>query len=265
MLAPAAAVASRRLPCTINELLRQCRSVQQLNQLHAHLLAHGSSAVSVVAQQLLASYCALSPGSGHGALCYARHLFDVIPNQDRVACNNLVRAYSNSNFMLRLGMLPNEFTLPFVLKACTRARAWEHALAVHAVVVKLGFVQQVFVGNALLHSYSSAGSLEDSRRFFDEMVGKNIVSWNSMIGGYAQAGDSREALTLFREMRLKCLLADEFTLASLLFACSQEGNLGLGRLVHCQMLVTGAHVDLILGNALVDMYALQPEELFMED
>ncbi|GJN34593.1 hypothetical protein PR202_gb23270 [Eleusine coracana subsp. coracana] len=264
MLAPATAVASRHLPCTINELLRQCRSVQQLNQLHAHLLVHGSSAVCVVAPQLLASYCALSPGSGHGALCYARHLFDGIPNPDRVACNNLVRAYSNSSCpeealrlhrrMLRLGMLPNEFTLPFVLKACTRAQAWEHALAVHAVVVKLGFVQQVFVGNALLHSYSSASSLGDSRHFFDEMVGKNIVSWNSMIGAYAQAGDSREALMLFREMRLKCLLADEFTLASLLFACSQEGNLRLGRLVHCRILVTGARVDLILGNALVDMY-----------
>jgi hypothetical protein len=34
-----------------------------------------------------------------------------------------------------------------------------HAPVVHAMVVELGFVQQVFVGNALMHSYALAGSL----------------------------------------------------------------------------------------------------------
>lgn len=258
-------LASRHLPSTINELLRQCRSIQHLNQLHAHLVVHGSPAVNAVAPHLLASYCALSSGKPwHGALCYARHLFDGIPDPDRVTCNNLVRAYSNSGHlqealrihrrMLRRGILPNEFTMPFVLKASTRAQAWEHARAVHAMVVKLGFVQQVFVGNALLHSYASAGLLGDSRRFFDEMLERTVVSWNSMIGGYGQVGDTREALTLFREMRCQRLLTDEFTFASLLFACSQEESLQLGQLVHCHMLVSGAQVDLILGNALVDMY-----------
>jgi hypothetical protein len=51
----------------------------------------------------------------------------------------------------------------FVLKVCTRAQVREHALA-----VKLGFVQQVFVGDALLHTYASAGLLGDSRWFFDD-------------------------------------------------------------------------------------------------
>ena len=156
--------------------------------------------------------------------------------------------------MLERGILPNEFTLPFVLKACTRARAWGHARAAHGVVVKLGFAGQVFVGNALLHFYASAGSLADSRRFFDEMVERNVVSWNSMIGGYAQEGDTREARVLFGEMRRQGFVEDEFTLVNLLLACSQEGNLESGWLVHCHMLVSGSRVDLILGNALVDMY-----------
>jgi pentatricopeptide repeat protein len=156
--------------------------------------------------------------------------------------------------MLRRGTLPNEFTLPSVLKACTGVQAWEHALAVHAAVVKLGFVRQVFVVNALLHSYASAGSLGDSRRLFDEMVEQNVVSWNSMIGRYAQVGNTQEVVTLFEEMRLYGLLTDGFTLANLLFACSQERSLRFGQLVHCHMLVSGAQVDLILGNALVDMY-----------
>jgi hypothetical protein len=79
-----------------HDLLRQCRSVQQLNQLHAHLLVHGASAVPSFT-------CSSSPptarsrlGRGHGALCHARNLFDGVPHQDRVTCNNLIRPYSNS-------------------------------------------------------------------------------------------------------------------------------------------------------------------------
>jgi pentatricopeptide repeat protein len=43
-----------------------------------------------------------------------------------------------------------------------------------------------------------------------------------MTDGYTQVGDTQEALTLFKEMRLQGLLTDEFTLASLLFVFSQE-------------------------------------------
>ncbi|RLM85669.1 pentatricopeptide repeat-containing protein [Panicum miliaceum] len=258
MLTPAAAVASRHIPSLLN-LLSQCRSIQNLNQVHAHLLVDGSFSAAAVASQLLASYCALSAAAGHGAL----RLFDGIPDPDRFMYNTVIRACCNGSCpqealrlhrgMLERGILPNEFTLPFVLKACTRARAWGQARAAHGVVVNLGFAGQVFVGNALVHSYASAGSLADSRRFFDEMVERNVVSWNSMIGGYAQEGDTREARALFGEMRRQGFVED-FTLVNLLLASSQEGNLEFGRLVHCQMLVSGSRVDLILGNALVDMY-----------
>uniref|UniRef100_A0A0D9XGK4 Pentatricopeptide repeat-containing protein n=1 Tax=Leersia perrieri TaxID=77586 RepID=A0A0D9XGK4_9ORYZ len=256
MPAPSAGGASRH----VRELLRRCGSVRRINQLHAHLVVHGCLAVdAAVASQILASYCAFP-----GGLCYARHLFDGIPDPDRFMYNCLVRAYCNSHCpqealrlhrgMIGRGILPNEFTLPFVLKACARAQTWGHGMATHGVVVKLGFVGQVFVGNALLHCYALAGSLEDSRRFFDEMVDRNVVSWNSMINGYAQAGKTREACSLFGGMRRHGILADEFTLVSLLFACSVEGNLEFGKLLHCHLLVSGCPADLILGNALVDMY-----------
>ncbi|CAM0952406.1 unnamed protein product [Alopecurus aequalis] len=249
------------------ELLRQRRSVHRLDQLHAHLLVHGPSTVASAASQLVASYCAMSGGAG---LCHARRLFDTIPDPDRFAYNTIIRAYSNSSLpqealclhrdVLRRGILPNEFTLPFVLKACVRAQAAEHTLATHGVAVKLGFARgQMFVANALLHSYTSAaGSLlmRDARRFFGEMEDRNVVSWNTMIGGYArqQAGKIREACALFREMRRQGVLADEFTFVSLLLACAGEGNLQVGRLVHAHLLASGSRVDLILGNALVDMY-----------
>ncbi|KAF8759305.1 hypothetical protein HU200_010343 [Digitaria exilis] len=262
---PGAAVASRHrhFPSLLKQL-QHCRTIQRLTQIHTHLIVCGSSSLADAASQLLASYCALSAKAGHGALCHARHLFDGIPDPDRFTYNTVIKAFCNSSCpqealrlhrgMLRRGVLPNEFTLPTVLKACTRARVWRHTRAAHGVAVKLGFAGHVFVGNALLHSYASAGSLEDSRQFFDEMAERNVVSWNSMIGGYTQAGDTREVHALFGEMRRQGFVEDEFTLVNLFLACSQEGNLEFGRLLHCHMLVSGSRIDLILGNALVDMY-----------
>ncbi|KAJ1290742.1 hypothetical protein BS78_02G268400 [Paspalum vaginatum] len=257
MLTPAAENASRHLP-SLQKLLRQCGSIQRLNRLHAYLIVHGCLSF---APDLLAAYCALSASD---SLRHARRLFDGIRDPDRFMHNTVIRACCSSDCpqealrlhrgMLRRGLLPNEFTLPFVVKACTRARAWEHALAVHGVALRLGFVGQVFVGNALLHSYASSGSLGAARRLFDEMAHRSVVSWNSMIGGHAQAGDTEGACALFGEMRRQGFLEDEFTLVGLLLACSREGGLEFGRLVHRHMIVSGSRVDMILGNALVDMY-----------
>jgi hypothetical protein len=50
--------------------------------------------------------------------------------------------------------------------------------------VKLGFVQQMFVGNTLLHFYAAMRPREILGGFFDEMVVMNTVSWNSVGGGH---------------------------------------------------------------------------------
>jgi hypothetical protein len=52
--------------------------------------------------------------------------------------------------------------------------------------------------------------------FFGEMApGRNKVSWNVMISRYS--GDA-----LFSEMRRQGVLADEFTLVSLILACTSK-------------------------------------------
>lgn len=100
--------------------------------------------------------------------------------------NTLIRAFSNSGCppetlclhrdILQRGILPNVFTLPFMLQACAGAWAAEHALGNHGVSVKLGYVRQVFMGNALLQSYTPTGLLWSSRRFFGEiMLDRNVV------------------------------------------------------------------------------------------
>ncbi|XP_073115731.1 pentatricopeptide repeat-containing protein At2g22410, mitochondrial-like [Elaeis guineensis] len=245
---------------TLHSLLQRCPSMKQLRQLHSQLITNGLLGEYLTLGRLIA-FCSVSDA---GDLDYGREVFERVPEPNRFMWNSLIRGYSNCDSpkealflhrrMLRSGLLPNHFTLPFVLKSCAKASAHVEALTVHAMIFKLGFESQIFVMNALLHAYSSCGSMSLARKVFDEIPYRNIVSWNSVIGGYSQLGDCEEAFALFREMRELGLEPDEFTLVSLLSACSQMVNLNLGRLVHHYIVVTGAHIDMILGNSLVDMY-----------
>ncbi|KAG5057507.1 hypothetical protein JHK86_012503 [Glycine max] len=58
----------------------------------------------------------------------------------------------------------------------------------------------VRVGTALADMYCKCGSLDNARKVFDVMEGKDVVAWNSMIIGYGIHGFGDEALQLFHDM-----------------------------------------------------------------
>ncbi|PIA49979.1 hypothetical protein AQUCO_01300607v1 [Aquilegia coerulea] len=60
--------------------------------------------------------------------------------------------------------------------------------------------RNVVTWNSILHGYLKAGDLSKARDVFNEIPMKDVVSWNSMILGYAKAGDMRQANCLFEEM-----------------------------------------------------------------
>ncbi|KAJ6372814.1 hypothetical protein OIU76_027191 [Salix suchowensis] len=65
------------------------------------------------------------------------------------------------------------------------------------------------------------------------MGDRGLVSWNSMISGYSKMGFAKQAIVLFMEMREEGFEPDEMTLVSVLGACGDLGDLGLGRWVDC--------------------------------
>ena len=69
-----------------------------------------------------------------------------------------------------------------------------------AHVTRLGFNSDVFVVNAATHYWSVCGSMVDARRLFDESPVRDVVSWNTLIGGYVRRGLPGEALELFWRM-----------------------------------------------------------------
>ncbi|CBI38358.3 unnamed protein product, partial [Vitis vinifera] len=297
-----------------------------LKLLHAQIILHGLTNETLTLGKLI-SFCAVDDA---GDLQYAQRMFDQIPQPNKFMYNSLIRGYSNSDDpidavllfrrMICSGLSPNEFTLPFVLKACGCKSAYWEAVLVHGLAIKLGIGSLVFVQNALiavyvvcglihcarklfdditdktlidiivrnalvdmyakcgnLHSaqaifdrtqeknvvswtsmisaYAQHGSIEVARQIFDQMPGKNVVSWNSMISCYLREGQYREALDLFNKMRNSRVVPDEATLVSILAACSQLGDLVMGKKIHNYILSNKGAYGVTLYNSLIDMYA----------
>ncbi|MCO5596862.1 hypothetical protein L7F22_050932 [Adiantum nelumboides] len=112
------------------------------------------------------------------------------------------------------------------------------------------------VANALLGMYVKCGAIDKAQKVFDELPIRDIISWNSLIGGYAQHGHDEEAFTSFKEMQKRGLSSDEVTYACTLRGCGSMRALYKGQDLHAQILKEHVIEKYILvAYALVDMYA----------
>ncbi|KAM5551084.1 pentatricopeptide repeat-containing protein [Rosa sericea] len=199
-----------------------------------------------------------------GELGNARHVFDVMPQRDIVSWNSLISGYSSNGHWeealemfcrLRIdGLLPDCFSISSVLPACGGLVDVKEGQLVHAMVEKIGVHADVLVSNGLLSMYFKFGWSEDAQIFFDEMVVRDSVSWNTVICGYSQLGLFEEAINLFREM-IKEFTPDLLTITSVLRACSHLRDLELAKYVHGYMKRSGFEFDTMANNVLIDTYA----------
>ncbi|KAB2094157.1 hypothetical protein ES319_A02G137100v1 [Gossypium barbadense] len=93
--------------------------------------------------------------------------------------------------------------VPLIFKACASASTQTYGKSLHAESIKFGVAVDLHIASSLLSMYSRCGNLIDSRKVFDEMPERNVVTWNAMIGGYFKNGDRESALEVFEKMPIR--------------------------------------------------------------
>ncbi|KAK3034693.1 hypothetical protein RJ639_032454 [Escallonia herrerae] len=126
---------------------------------------------------------------------------------------------------------------------------------IHGYVVRAGFELLVNVSTALVDMYCKCGLVGTARLIFDRMRNRTVVSWNSMIDGYAQSGDSKEAWILFKKMLDEGLKPTGVTIMAALHACADSGDLAGGEFVHQLVNQLGFVSDISVMNSLISMYS----------
>ncbi|KAI8571552.1 hypothetical protein RHMOL_Rhmol01G0128700 [Rhododendron molle] len=231
-------------------------------QIHAQVVVHGyaSNLISMNGVVNLYAKCKL--------VDEARKMFDRMPERDRVCWNTIIAGYSQNRvpkraleLFVRMQREEEEFsrrpdlvTIVSVLPACAEIGSLWIGKSVHGYVVKAGFESLVNVSTALVDVYSKCGCVGSARYIFDNMQYRNVVSWNSMIDGYTQNGDSKEALELFQQMLNERVEPTNVTIMKALSACADLGDIVKGEFIHkllCQLELSS---DVSVMNSLISMY-----------
>ncbi|KAM5582349.1 pentatricopeptide repeat-containing protein [Rosa sericea] len=244
----------------IQALIQRSKSAAHLLQLHSLVLKTGLDHNPKFVSDYINAASSISIG-------FAKLAFGYVPKSPPplFAWNSIIRAFAKSPapiesvkffFELRgVGLKPDNFTYPFVVKACGRCKMAGVGGLLHCLIMKGGFDSDRYIGNALFRMYADCGAVGIARKVFDEMPMKDVVSWSSLIAGYVACNYPLEALRVFREMKLADEKPNSVTLVSLLSACTRLHNISTGKSIHCYIIVHPIEIDVVLGTALIEMYS----------
>ncbi|KAK9150699.1 hypothetical protein Syun_009008 [Stephania yunnanensis] len=150
---------------------------------------------------------------------------------------------------------PDLSTMVSLLSSCVRPEALLHGNLIHSHAIQSGFDSDVTLTNTLISFYAKLGDIDSARFLFNGMNERTRVSWTALIGGYAEKGDVDEGFALFLAMEATGEKPDAVTLVAVLSVCGQAGTLELGRWIHEYATSNGLGKNVIVCNALLDMYS----------
>ena len=102
--------------------------------------------------------------------------------------------------------------------------------------------------------YAKCGVVSFAHKLFARMRKRDIESWNAIIAGYSQNGYLNEALAFLNEMKIQGIKPNSMTMISILPACANFIALQQGKQIHGYAIRSGFESDVVVGNALVDMW-----------
>ncbi|CAK9179485.1 unnamed protein product [Ilex paraguariensis] len=150
------------------------------------------------------------------------------------------------------GIMPDKFTFPCVIKACSQVL---EARMIHGLLVGFGLEFDVFVGSALVHCYLKFGLMEEAKQVFEELpLRDDVVLWNAMINGHVQIGEFDKALAVFRRMGEEGVIPNKFTVTGILSAFAMTGDFSNGGATHGLVVKMGYDLGIAVSNALIAMY-----------
>lgn len=147
------------------------------------------------------------------------------------------------------------FTLTSVLKTCSERGDLSLGMQLHGCSWKAGLVRDTPIGNALITMYMKCGGgLDSAVEVFQTILDPNIISWTAIIAGLVQNGLAKEAASFYYEMVYVGMMENEFCFTSVLPAFSMLVSLDHGRMIHSRIIKSGFCFNVMVGNALIDMY-----------
>uniref|UniRef100_A0ACD5XLH5 Uncharacterized protein n=1 Tax=Avena sativa TaxID=4498 RepID=A0ACD5XLH5_AVESA len=207
-------------------------NVDHGRQAHCAVLKKGLEHNPYVLSTLMTMY------SKCGSLEGFRKVQMAVSCQDQVSLNSVIsglsclgrgdEAFQQFLLMRRHGANVDVFTFASMLKAIGNSSSLLEGRQVHALILKTGHGSDVNIQNGLISMYARRGEIWESRDVFASVQVPDLVSWNSLLSGYAQHGYGKEVVEVFEQMRRLNVQPDHTTFLLVLTACSHAGLVDQG-------------------------------------
>ncbi|CAN6462944.1 unnamed protein product [Victoria cruziana] len=245
---------------TIVGILQACADLSLVRlgmEIHGKLVRLGLESSVYESNSLLVMYARC------GKVDHASLVFRKMNNRDYISWNSMLSGYVQ-NFMycealdffremLQNDQSPDNVSIVSVLSACGRLGKLLHGMEAHAYAIKFGFDLDNPVGNSILDMYAKCSHIDYAGLAFRRIPEKDIISWTTIMAGYAQNYCCLATIKLFKEVQMLGMTVDPLMLVSVLLASSSLEKIHYVKQIHGYM-VRHNLFDLVLANALVDAY-----------
>ncbi|PWA84565.1 tetratricopeptide repeat (TPR)-like superfamily protein [Artemisia annua] len=109
--------------------------------------------------------------------------------------------------------------------------------------------------NSIISSFMKMGDVDIAKKMFRKMHKRDLISWNTMIGGFVRNARFEEAFGVYRKMLNSNIEPDKFTFSSIITACARVGALDQAKWIHNLLTEKQIELNFILSAALIDMYS----------
>ncbi|XP_010262348.1 PREDICTED: pentatricopeptide repeat-containing protein At3g09040, mitochondrial [Nelumbo nucifera] len=169
----------------------------------------------------------------------ANKLFLEFPDKNSVLWTAIISGHAQNDYseealwlfkeMHSGNVPPDQATFASVLRACACSAALKDGREVHCLIIRSGFNSDESTSSALVDMYAKCGDMRSSMQIFEEMDNRqDVISWNSMIVGFAKNGYAEDALQIFDRMKHALVKPDDITFIGILTACSHAGLVSEG-------------------------------------
>ncbi|KAF7036325.1 hypothetical protein CFC21_047031 [Triticum aestivum] len=233
------------------------QSIRTGAQLHALLVKVGYELSVLSGTSLISLYARCSQ------LENACQVFQSMPIKNTVSWTALISGYAQDNqvepclkvfqLMRQSACRPNDITFATIFSVCTNHALLALGKSVHGLELRMGFDLCVHVSNALISMYAKCGNIIEAQSIFESIVCKDLVSWNSMIFGYAQHGLAEHCLSLLKEMEEEHIVPDVISFLGILSSCRHACLVEEGRRCFKAMIGLGIEPELDHYSCMVDL------------
>ncbi|KAK9288048.1 hypothetical protein L1049_016494 [Liquidambar formosana] len=144
-----------------------------------------------------------------------------------------------------------------LLQICKKV---EELAQIHTLLIKTSLIREKHAFGRLLLSFTSfdnPGNLDYARKLFDTIdFHRNSFIYNTMIRGYSNCGNPKEAFAIYSRMLCEdSVYPDDFTFTFVFSACSKLQAAFEGKQAHAQMIKCPFKFGTQSWNSLMDFYA----------